>query len=118
MFKQNIDDPLKTLNIGKARIINWLEENVGLLYTDKIHINEDLSIDYNDLIDLSRINLVELPNFINFNYVRYFDISGNVNIKSMKGFPKKCEIVYCNFTNLNKYEVQKRCNVYTVVGGI
>jgi hypothetical protein len=59
-----------------------------------------------------------LPYFIKFNYVRYFDVSNNINIVSMKGFPKKCDIVYCSFTKLNRYELQKRCNVFTIVGGL
>jgi hypothetical protein len=84
-------NPLDSLGIGKkVAIENWLKNMKINLYI----INDDLSIDVNERVDLWNKNLDKLPDYIEFNRIfGNFNISDN-DLISMKGFPK---IIYDDF---------------------
>ena len=81
------------LGIGKKKAIeDWLKKYKIKYYT----INPDLTIYVNGDVDLQNYSDKELPDYIQFNYIKgIFDIS-NSNITSLRGSPKECEIFYCN----------------------
>ena len=75
------------LGIGKvAKIEEWLKKYKIKNYT----INSDFTIDVNGDVDLEKYTDKELPEYIQFNYVKTFYISHS-NIISLRGCPKECK---------------------------
>ena len=104
-FERNKGDIYKNLNIGKRQlIINWLENELELKYYT---IKNNLTIDVNENIDLRHKNLIELPEFIQFNEVFGGFWSEYNNLISLRGCPK---IVHGNFEcQHNKLESLEGC---------
>lgn len=83
------DDPEKALRVGKmGKIMNWLETNTNLT-EDTYEIDKDSSITVYDDLNLLKLGLNKLPNFINFKKV-YGNVwaAGN-NWESLQGFPNE-----------------------------
>jgi len=84
---------------NKQEIENWLNE----MKIRNFIINDDLTINVNNKVDISNKNLTEIP--VQFNKINgYFDCSGNENLTSLKGCPQ-IGITYfrcrnCNLENL------------------
>jgi len=105
-IKQDKSSGLSAIGIGKEAtrktIIKWLDDHMIKFYT----INEDLSIDTFESIDLSLYEMDELPEFIQFGKVRgSFSIS-ECNLKRLRGCPKEVtEAFRCGMgNNLNNLE--------------
>jgi len=84
-------DPKKTLGIGQRYFIEkWLDE----MEIKNYHINDDFTIDiikkpgFDGRVDISNRDLIELPEYIQFNIVPgYFAISNNL-LTTLRGCPK------------------------------
>ena len=100
-FKQH-NNPLDSLDVGKRQLIkNWLDEMEVTNYT----INDDFAIDVDGYVNLRNRNLVEFPEYIQFNEVAgFFDCSYNKLI-SLRGCPKIVHAsFYCDHNNLDSLE--------------
>ena len=65
-FERSNSDPLKNLSVGKrAQIIKWLDSYKIKNYT----INDDLTIDVKEDVELAHQSLTCFPSFIKFNKV-------------------------------------------------
>jgi hypothetical protein len=112
MFKRSIDDPFETLNIGKIALIKeWLMLNCRTPSIEVFHFDNNLNISCNSYVDLGNKNLKELPDYINFYNIAFFDVGFNKLLKSTKGFPKKCDIIWINNTLLTILDIKKCCDV-------
>src|SRR5271157_5513592 len=84
MHFERSNDPLVTLQVGKhAQIIKWLDT---YSVTDYV-INDDLTINVNDIVDLSDKNLTSFPDFIKFNHVSGYFWCDNNQLTSLVGCP-------------------------------
>lgn len=83
----------KTLKT-KTQIKKWLDK-----YNVKDYIiNDDLTVDVNDFVNLSYKRLTEIP--IQFGTINgYFDCRGN-HLNSLKGCPKAVKGFNCSFNKL------------------
>jgi hypothetical protein len=138
MFKKS-ENSLISLGVGKkALITKWLDEMGVKNYI----INDDFTINGNMHIDLGAKNLIELPNYIQFNTVNGSFFIQNNNLCNLKGcpffiksdfscsrnklktleyFPKVVDgdvFTYLNLTEFKLEEIEKICeigkNVFTV----
>ena len=76
-------DPKNTLGIGQKYLIEkWLKE----MNIDNYIINADLTIDVNLGVDLTRKNLINFPDYIQFNKTKNFWCGEN-KLKSLRGCP-------------------------------
>jgi hypothetical protein len=131
-FQKKMDNPLSAMGIGRRQLVkNWLDEMGVKHYT----INDDFTIDA-DSVYLEDRNLIEFPNFIQFNKInKYFNCNDNKltslrgcptsvgasfhcsynQLISLKGCPKKVGLYfYCTDnigTKFTKEYVKKLCNV-------
>ena len=98
----NENNFFKNLGVGQETLIRkWLDEHGVKEYT----INSDMTIDVEVSVSLNNIKEDELPEYIQFGDISYnFGIIDS-NIKSLRGFPKRCNdmgIKNCpNLKNLN-----------------
>ena len=103
------------LGIGKKNVIeDWLKKyNIK-----KYNINNDWTIDVNGEVDLRYYPDKELPDYIQFNYVKIFNIS-NSNINTLKGVPNKCLKFKCSECNsLTSLEgAPKECKLFFSCNG-
>ena len=131
-FKRDQENPLVNLGVGKVNLIKkWLDE-MGV--TNYI-INNDLTINVNNDVNLRQKNLDKFPDYIKFNNVDgWFSCAFNKltnlegcpnyvdneftcyynNLISLKGCPTYVGgnfYCYCNEIKFTKDEVKKLCNV-------
>jgi hypothetical protein len=110
LFKKSANS-LVSLGVGqRALITKWLDDMCVKNYT----INDDLTIDVNDVVNLGWKNLDEFPNYIKFKIVNHhFSCYGN-NLTSLEGCPSEvfgyfdCELNEVKFTI---DDVRKVCDV-------
>jgi len=83
-FKQH-NNSLVSLGVGKKVLITkWLDE----MGVENYIINDDLTIDVKDGVDLHDKGLVKFPDYIKFDKISgWFDCNRN-NLISLKGCPK------------------------------
>ena len=94
--------PKISMGVGKiAQIRAWLDEMGIVDYT----INDDLTIDVDENVDLSLKDLIKFPEFIIFGNINgYFDCSIN-HLISLKGAPKSTKKgFYCSHNDLTSLE--------------
>jgi len=100
-FSRN-DSKLTSLGIGKMEIIKkWLEK-VGI---KKYALNDDLTIDTFDTINIGNRNIIELPSYIQFNKAHsHFIIPGN-NLITLRGCPYEVNGMFgCSDNPLTSFE--------------
>jgi len=86
---------------NKQEIEDWLNE----MEIKNFIINDDLTVDVDDDVNISKENLTEIP--VQFNKINgYFNCSGNKNLKSLKGCPQ------IGITNFHCY----RCDLRDLKG--
>jgi hypothetical protein len=98
----NENNFFKNLGIGQESLIRkWLDEHDVKEYT----INSDMTIDVESSVWLNNIKENELPEYIQFGNISYDFGINDSNIKSLRGFPKRCNNMYIkkcpNLRNLN-----------------
>jgi len=107
-FTEN-SDPIHDMNIGiKGLIKEWLKT-----YNIKDYkINDDMTIDSFNSINLQNKKLNNFPDYINFNIIHdgFFDIREN-NFTSLRGSPKQLNYGYFCCSN-NKLRSLKYAPIY------
>ena len=131
MFERK-ESVLSSLDVGQRKLIkDWLDETGVRNYM----INDDLTIDVDSVVDLSRRNLKKFPYYIQFNNIKgKFDMGINF-FTSLKGCPRivagefECDrnrltsLEWCpkiaghffcqvNYRIFSEEEIRKHCDVY------
>jgi hypothetical protein len=90
-------DALTNLGIGKKVLIEkWLKQYGVEDYV----INDDFTIDVNNIVQINKKDLITFPDYIQFNVVHgLFDVTNN-NLLSLKGAPFKCQYFNCSGNQL------------------
>jgi len=98
MHFERSNDPLVTLQVGRrVQIIKWLDTYEITNYV----INDDLTIDVNDDVELNNKNLTKFPDFIKFNNVSGWFACSNNQLTSLVGCPSSVGYsFYCSFNQL------------------
>src|SRR5208283_1902318 len=93
---ERTSDPLVTLQIGKrAQIIKWLDTYNITNYV----INDDLTIDVKNNVNLDYKNLSKFPDFIKFNHVSGYFVCHNNQLTSLVGCPYSTSNTFACFNN-------------------
>jgi len=80
------------------KIYKWIENNTNI---NRYDIIENIEIDDNHKINFKNLSIylnsdvVEIPHFINFGYVREFHCKNCEELKSLKNFPDFCNVFEC-----------------------
>jgi len=100
-FKRD-ENPYKSVGVGTYELIElWLNKYNIHEYT----INDDYSIDVNNMVNLSMKNLNNLPDYIQFNKVDGAFYIDNNNLTTLKGCPKDIRFsFYVDHNNLTSLE--------------
>lgn len=79
LSREEIDERLDLIR-------NWLREHY--IYNFVIKRNGLISV--SGIVDLTKFDIEELPEFIQFDVVDFFYINDNPRLKSRRGFPNNC----------------------------
>jgi hypothetical protein len=105
------DNSLSNLGIGERTLIKqWLDK----YKISKYIINDDLTINVDDNVNLSYKKLDSVPDYIKFNIVRYTFTCSNNNLTSLEFCPRKVgRSFYCynNKKQFTKEDVRSICDV-------
>jgi|ERR1035437_5675189 hypothetical protein len=78
-------DPLSSLSVGKIHLITiWLDD----MNIKNYELNDDLSIDVYDVVNLSFKKLIKIPTYIKFNIVTRSFYCDHNQLTSLDGCPK------------------------------
>jgi len=129
-FKED-SDPISDMNIGISYMIKkWLDHH----YIDNYEINDDYTINVYESVKISRKNLKQFPEYINFNQIngdfsiqhnKFISLRGcpkivkgmfscsNNELVTLKYCPERCESFYCHSNKklFTTTEVLMYCNV-------
>ena len=99
---ERTDNPLRNMSIGRrTQIEKWLEEMEVKNYT----INEDLTIDVKESVDLRNENLSSFPPFIKFRNVGGGFYCDRNQLTSLEGCPQSVGgNFFCNSNQLTSLE--------------
>jgi len=97
------EDPKDALGIGKRFLIEkWLEE-MGVLH--KCTINADLTIDSKHDLYIHNKNLIDFPEYIQFNRIEGIFSCNDNKLTSLRGCPYfVSETFFCSRNNLKSLE--------------
>ena len=105
------NDPKNVLGIGQRYLIEkWLEE----MNIKNYIINNDMTIDVNDCVELRDRNIVLLPEYIKFNRVGEFQIRRN-KLTSLRGSPDYVSGFFvCDYNQLTSLKYSpKQCGSFS-----
>ena len=110
-FTRDKQSSLENLGVGKVSLIkSWLDEMEVTNYI----INNDLTIDVNNSVNLSNKNLAKFPDYIMFNKVEEWFSCDYNQLTSLDGCPSYVGgDFYCvgNIEEFTEDEVKQLCDV-------